>query len=55
MQECGQPPADLVGEMVSYMYPVTHFEMEIIFNLSPSNEPSPPPLLWTSTETTKDV
>lgn len=32
MQECGQPPADLVGEMVSCMYP-THFEIEIICNL----------------------
>ena len=28
MQEHGQPPADLVGEMVSYIYPVTHIEVE---------------------------
>ena len=43
MQECGQPPADLVGEMVSYMYH-THFEIDIIFNLL-NTHPPPPQIL----------
>ena len=38
MQEYGQPPADLVGEMVSYIYPVTHIEVEFFCNLPPSKK-----------------